>query len=186
MMNALKSLFMLYCLSLSVNGFAQGKISRPPTKNVSNHIVTRTKKTEQESATRRTQLKAKGWVDLGLPSGTLWKDANEPGGFYTYEQAVSKFGNRLPTKTQFEELNNECTWTWNGSDYKVTGPSGRYIVLPATGGCLGNGHTFTGGGCYWSSTSFNLELAWYLYFGSNEVTVDSDYRESGYSIRLVQ
>ena len=39
-----------------------------------------------------------GYVDLGLPSGTLWKDKNEEGGFYTYDQAVSKFGNKLPTK----------------------------------------------------------------------------------------
>lgn len=37
---------------------------------------------EQE---RLARLKAQGWVDLGLPSGSLWKNKNEEGGFYTYE-----------------------------------------------------------------------------------------------------
>ena len=31
-----------------------------------------------------------GYVDLGLPSGTLWKDKNE-NGFFTYDEAVSRF-----------------------------------------------------------------------------------------------
>ena len=44
-----------------------------------------------------------GYTDLGLPSGTKWKNFNATG-FYTYDEAVSKFGNRLPTKEQWEEL----------------------------------------------------------------------------------
>ncbi|HJJ45480.1 MAG TPA: hypothetical protein O0Y17_00165 [Methanocorpusculum sp.] len=44
-----------------------------------------------------------GYVDLGLPSGTLWKDKNESGGFYTYDEAMKAFGNNLPTMEQFEE-----------------------------------------------------------------------------------
>ena len=77
------------------------------------------------------------WVDLGLPSGILWKNKNEEGGFYTYDQAVSRFGDKLPTKEQFEELKSQCRWTWTGSGYKVVGPSGESIVLPAAGyrGC---------------------------------------------------
>ena len=60
---------------------------------------------------RAAELKAQGLVDLGLPSGTLWKDKNEEGGFYTYEQAMSKFGDKLPTKEQFKELKNKCQWS---------------------------------------------------------------------------
>ncbi|MCQ2318846.1 MAG: hypothetical protein MJZ90_08025 [Bacteroidales bacterium] len=74
-----------------------------------------------------------GYVDLGLHSGTLWKDKNEEGGFYIYDQAMSKFGNELPTKEQFEELKSSCKWAWTGSGYKVTGPSGASIYLPAEG-----------------------------------------------------
>ena len=42
-----------------------------------------------------------GYVDLGLPSGTYWKESNESG-FYNYDNAVSKFGDKLPTKEQLE------------------------------------------------------------------------------------
>ena len=33
----------------------------------------------------------KQWVDLGLPSGTLWASIPEEG-YYTYNDAVEKFG----------------------------------------------------------------------------------------------
>ena len=49
-----------------------------------------------------------GYVDLGLPSGTLWKEQNEIDGFCTYEQAMALFGNDLPTKEQWEELILSC------------------------------------------------------------------------------
>ncbi|MCQ2271186.1 MAG: hypothetical protein MJZ72_00120 [Bacteroidales bacterium] len=43
------------------------------------------------------QIKAQEYVDLGLPSGTKWKDKNESG-FYDYDAAVRSFGSKLPTK----------------------------------------------------------------------------------------
>jgi hypothetical protein len=46
------------------------------------------------------------YVDLGLPSATLWKAVDEPG-FYTYDEAMNKFNNQLPTSAQLEELKKE-------------------------------------------------------------------------------
>jgi hypothetical protein len=137
---------------------------------------------------RAAELKAKGLVDLGLPSGTLWKDKNEEGGFYTYEQAKSKYGDKLPTIDQFEELKNKCQWSWNGSGYKVIGPNGNSIVLPASGyrGCGGYVSLVGSRGYYWSSTPDGSDKAWDLYFGSGGVYMGSDYRCSGSSVRLVQ
>ena len=44
---------------------------------------------------------------------------------------------RMPTKAEQDELRNNCTWTWttlNGVDgYRVTGPNGNSIFLPAAG-----------------------------------------------------
>lgn len=137
---------------------------------------------------RAAELKAKGLVDLGLPSGTLWKDKNEEGGFYTYEQAKSKYGVKLPTKDQFEELKNKCQWSWNGSGYKVIGPNGNSIVLPASGYRWCDGHVDDVGseGLYWSSTPDGSDEAWRLNFRSVGVYMYRSRRCSGLSVRLVQ
>lgn len=129
------------------------------------------------------------YVDLGLPSGTKWKDKNEDGGFYTYDEAVSKFGNKLPTKVQFEELLNSCNWTWTGSGYKVTGPNGQSITLPAAGGHYCNGPVCDVGseGLYRSSTPSDFDDAWYLHFYSGSHFMDyGNGRCARLSVRLVQ
>ena len=128
-----------------------------------------------------------GYTDLGLPSGTKWKNFNATG-FYTYDEAVSQFGNRLPTKLQWEELKAECQWSWNGSGYKITGPNGNSIVLPASGfrSCDGSVYGVGSVGLYWSSTPFGSDDAWYRYFDSGEVYVYNVSRCGGLSVRLVQ
>lgn len=131
--------------------------------------------------------KAHGLVDLGLPSGTLWKDKNEGECFYTYEQALNKFGDTLPTKEQLEELRVKCRWKWTTSGYNITGPSGQSIFLPAAGerDCRGNVHYVGSNGRYWSSTPNGSEEAWYLSFYS-VVDMYSRNRCYGHSVRLVQ
>ena len=137
---------------------------------------------------RLAYLKAHDLVDLGLPSGTLWKDKNEEGGFYTYEQAMDKFGDKLPTKEQFEELRNKCRWEWTGDGYKVTGPSGNSISLPAAGSrdCGGSVKYVGFYGSNWSSTPDGSEDAWDLGFNSGSVIMRNDNRCYGLAVRLVQ
>ena len=134
-----------------------------------------------------SSAKDTGYTDLGLPSGTIWKNFNATG-FYTSDEAVSQFGNRLPTKKQWEELKAECQWSWNGSGYKVTGPNGNSIVLPASGirYCDGSVKYVGSFGYYWSSTPGDSGDAWYLYFYSGGVHVDNGRRCRGLSVRLVQ
>ena len=128
-----------------------------------------------------------GYVDLGLSSGTYWKETNESG-FYNYDNAVSKFGNKLPTKEQLEELKNECEWTWTGNGYKVTGPNGESITLPVAGYRYCNGGVSGVGsrGYYWSSTPDDSDYAWGLGFYSSEVYMGNYSRCYGLSVRLVQ
>jgi uncharacterized protein (TIGR02145 family) len=126
------------------------------------------------------------FVDLGLPSGTLWKAVDEPG-LYTYDEATSQFGNQLPTNTIMEELKRECVWSWNGNGYHVTGPNGNFITLPASGyrDCNGN-YIYMGlGGYYWSSKPYST-YADGLYFLSSYVGMSHYYRAYGYSVRCVQ
>ena len=86
---------------------------------------------EQERVKRLEELKAQGYIDLGLPSGILWKDKNELGSYESFQ--VKQYGTNLPTKEQVEELKSVCRWTWYGSGFNVMGPNGESIYLPADG-----------------------------------------------------
>ncbi len=136
-----------------------------------------------------------GFVDLGLPSGTLWKNQNETNpndsyDFYTYYEAVQQFGDQLPTKEQFEELTENCTYVWDESARGCWfyGPNGNSIFLPASGyrGRSGYVSRVGSGGYYWSSSPDGSEYAWYLNFFSGGVGIYGSSRCFGRSVRLVQ
>lgn len=128
----------------------------------------------------------RGYVDLGLPSGTYWKAINE--GMYDWDTAMNKFGDKMPSQSQWEELKEYCTWTWTFSGYKVTGSNRKSIVLPAVGfrGSEGDMWSVGDAGYYWSSSPSGSETAWYLYFHSNTVFMNSNSRRIGGAVRLVQ
>lgn len=122
-----------------------------------------------------------------------------------YDAARANWGGtwRLPTDKELVELMNKCTWTWttqNGvKGYKVTGPNGNSIFLPAAGFREGASLHGTGEyGCYWSSKPFfyrdDLDAMWLddqtyyayeLYFDDGEVYVNFDDRYYGLSVRPV-
>ncbi len=127
-----------------------------------------------------------GYVDLGLPSGTLWKAENEPR-FYVYDQAMAKFGNRLPTKNQWEELMNMCIWTWTGNGYKVKGKNGESITLPASGSSGPNGAERSGEiGMYWTVTTKDSKEAWSVVFMSGFKEMLGSAFNDSFSVRLVK
>lgn len=132
------------------------------------------------------------FVDLGLPSGTKWKVANE-NGFYNYDSAMETFGNQLPTKEQFEELLSICTYTWDGvkrGGYFVSTVNGNSIFLPAAGIRNPNGTNALQDGSighYWSSTQKSSVIAWDLYFDSDRVFMyEINPTTNWISVRLVQ
>ncbi|MBQ0136788.1 MAG: hypothetical protein KBS40_02125 [Bacteroidales bacterium] len=64
---------------------------------------------------------------------------------------------RMPTYEEFDELKNNCTWTWTTQDgikgYKVTGKNGNSIFLPSVGYQDNHGLCDAGyNGYYWSSS----------------------------------
>ena len=112
------------------------------------------KKRAEEKA-RKEVLKNKliqmGYVDLGLPSGTLWMSKNEDR-LYNYDEAVEFFGYNIPTRKQKDELFEKCKWTWTGSGFVVVGPNGNQIYLPADQGmklCDGRMYKVGHRGRYW-------------------------------------
>ena len=101
-------------------------IQKLPTPIVTPRVVNKPQRPTYSAA------KPSMYVDLGLPSGTLWKSYNEPY-IYTYEQATKLFGESMPTEAQMIELQEECIWYWTGAGYRVTGPNGEVITMPAGG-----------------------------------------------------
>ena len=73
-----------------------------------------------------------GYVDLGLTSGAFWKKQSEYG-LFTFKDALSRFGQRLPGLEQYRELIKECDWLWDENGYNIVGPSGNSIKLLAQG-----------------------------------------------------
>ena len=100
---------------------------------------------------------------------------------------------RMPTKEQQDELRENCTWTWtkknNVNGYKVTGPNGNSLFLPAAGCHDGSTHYDAGSyGYYWSRTlhvdrSF---YAYYLVFTVREVDCHNYHRYQGFTVRPVR
>ena len=126
------------------------------------------------------------YVDLGLRSGTLWKNKNEDGGYYTYGDALIKFGKNLPTMIQFKELKSQCKWEWTGMGYIVTGPNGNSITLTAVGyqGCSGLTLFFGTSGYYLSSTTVDDEV-FELDFQSYGIFFNRLKKCNALSVRLV-
>lgn len=98
---------------------------------------------------------------------------------------------RMPTKDEIEELHDKCSWTWttvNGvNGYKVIGPNGNSIFLPAAGYRYGTELDERGArALYWSSSLYDdCSRAFYLYFNFSTHYSTCATRIDGHSVRPV-
>lgn len=67
------------------------------------------------------------WIDLGLPSGTLW--SAELMGVMNYEEIQKAFPGMIPSQEQFIELLTCCTMGEGSSRAFLTGPNGKRLEL---------------------------------------------------------
>jgi len=182
------------------------------------------------------------YVDLGLPSKTMWATCNigagrpEFNGNYfawgetspkssyegknsntygktkeslistdvinslgdltsSYDAASVNWGNewRMPTKCECDELVSSCKWEWSKSGgvegYRITGPSGAFIFLPASGYKYQASEKYIGkGGGILSSSLSDGDAYLYCYgisFEKNQHYVYRDLRYEGRAIRPV-
>lgn len=133
------------------------------------------------------------YVDLGLPSGTKWSNTTERG-LYTYDESLRRFGDKLPSKKQWDELFHECEYgfvdgfllKWEEGDnaekagYGFTGPNGKSIFLPTDEGDFGMN------GSYWSRTCTGDGLVWGWDFYGDRMYTDLYSRDDRRSVRLVR
>ena len=149
-----------------------------------------------EAEYNRTHGKINGheYVDLGL--SVKWATCNVgayfPSSYGTYyEWCVPDWGGswRLPTKDEFQELINKCTWYWTQQDgkngCKVVGPNGSSMFLPTAGYQIASLYHDGAMGCYWSYNASTESSAYNLKFDKNSITIDSTPRRYSLTIRLV-
>lgn len=148
----------------------------------------------------KTNLDDYRFVDLGLPSGTLWATANvvdhdNRPAYLSWDDAMEMFPHNVPSWELFQELEEQCEWKWVTASktpgtkhpgYKVTGPNGASIFLPAAGFRRGSRVGSVGiGGNYWSSSVINKVDAYGVgFFGGHLYPRNDHYRHSEFSVRL--
>ena len=130
----------------------------------------------------KSELQSQGYIDS---EGNLTPQ---------YDAATANWGGtwRMPTYAELNELNTQCTWEWiNTNDfkgYKVTGPNGNSIFLPAAGYRLGSSLHYAGNdGRYWSSTPYGSYdyYAYRLRFYSSLHFLDYYDRGNAQSVRPI-
>lgn len=122
-----------------------------------------------------------GYVDLGLPSKTLWYSNATSYNFLSFPTYVEELNKKkknaatkyvdIPTKEDWEELHTYCTWEWmypftiqginHERAYIVKGKNGNSIILPALGKRSTTGQKVSDGkGYYWMQhTNHDIETA---------------------------
>ncbi len=127
-------------------------------------------------------------LSYGEPLGNI---AGDP----QYDVATAKWSGRwrMPTKEELEELKSKCIWTWgyygDCKGYKVEGPNGNSIFLPAAGQAhLSDCYVVGEAGHYWSSSVYEFDsckTSYSLPFNDEFRYIDSRLRNYGRSVRPV-
>lgn len=128
------------------------------------------------------------FIDLGLPSGTKWRELNEPA-LMTFDEAVDKYGKQLPSQKQYNELYEKCQWLpLKDGGYKVVGPNGKWVIFPLTGfiNCTGEFRGEKDFGDYWTSTKKGDGEAWRVVFNEKGVKILAHTSCYARGIRLVE
>lgn len=132
-----------------------------------------------------------------------WEKYYKLGATFTgtnYDVAHVKWGDewRMPTRAEWNELINNCTWAWTGVN-GVTGAlatsniNGNTIFIPAAGNMVDDKHTHDQLGCfYWTSTEYeqsDISQECRNYRANIDASYRSadgyDYPEVGFTVRAV-
>lgn len=180
-------------------------------ESFTSNVVNKTKKLTQEEK----RLGVLDYVDLGLPSGTLWMKWNlgalkkgSYGGLFTLQQALDitkKSGKELPTKLDNFELKENCDYVWKVIDgvegVEFTSPyNGNSLFIPAAGYGIsendGEGikeiREVDINGNYWTSTPHPADNNRYFdlhiekYGVFNVWAMDYSYTDLYFSVRFVK
>ena len=139
------------------------------------------------------ETKTKEVYDI-VTSLTYGKKLGDFSGVERYDAARANWGGRwrMPTRSEFQELIDNCTWTFTSiggnAGFLVTGKNGNSIFLPASGSLHGQSKAKNGKGnygYYWSSTPDD-DYAYYLFFYDGWEGMDRyGNRVNGFTVRPI-
>lgn len=213
----------LFLCSLSI--FAQAPVKRQQTTTRQQKTTAHSPQKKNSSQIQQSMptkdlyfsgiLSGHNYVDLGLPSKTLWATCNigatsphDYGSLYllpfidgsiirtSNDIAYSQWGNSwcMPSAEQFKELMTCCTCSWKSykgvMGYNFIGPNGYMLFLPAAGWTQRDEPVKQQGefGSYWSGTlpsSATPEYRNLLTFDCKGIHVERDFIGLKQSIRPV-
>lgn len=131
------------------------------------------------------------FVDLGLPSGTLWSSLYERVGeerlYLPYDKAKEM---SIPTEEQWRELRKECRWSIDSDKLYCIGPNGNSIYFDRTGYIsIKNKKEIATWSFFWIKNEKEIEnechsamMSWNT---DSKISIDSVFRGYSLPIRLV-
>ncbi|MBR6980847.1 MAG: leucine-rich repeat protein [Prevotella sp.] len=130
------------------------------------------------------------WSNYSHYDGT-WETCHDLGDIAgtPYDVAHVKWGGKwqMPTKEQFKELAEQCTYTKESVGAWFEGPNGGKIFM-ASAGCKGDAYKPDVNAVYWSSTpdsGISLRACSFGFYGSTVYPNVSDVRRIGLPVRPV-
>ena len=194
-------------MTVTADGYQPLALQFDPVRAASTYMLTLLKEGQRAPQRYKWEKVPEGFVDLGLPSSTLWAEDNwsdRDGETYHFDWdyfVERGFGPLMPSQTMMNELMTECKWTWIGKGYKVVGPNGNFIMLPADGFYTdeANAGEWAGAtqwkgfpeefgkvGAIWTSTPAGRFDGWAGGFSQDTIAITDEFSTSyGLSIRFI-
>ena len=146
--------------------YAEGKANEAITKAIADAYIEGYKagyKDREEEIPMELRDNKTEYIDLGLPSRTLWStDYEKLDGKYLYLPYEKAEYLKIPTKEQWEELKTSCKWEYDIDNYydficcRCVGPNGQILKFERTGRIITEGNVDEWEAFFWIEDDSDL------------------------------
>ena len=185
--------------------YAEGKANEAITKAIADAYIEGYKagyKDREEEIPMELRDNKTEYIDLGLPSRTLWStDYEKLDGEYLYLPYEKAEYLKIPTKEQWEELKTSCKWEYNIDNChdfircRCVGPNGQILKFERTGRIITEGNVDEWEAFFWieDDSDINVKYSIHMFNYGKELNKENGWCElsknfSGYKlpVRLVR
>ena len=146
--------------------YAEGKANEAITKAIADAYIEGYKagyKDREEEIPMELRDNKTEYIDLGLPSRTLWStDYEKLDREYLYLPYEKAEYLKIPTKEQWEELKTSCKWEYDIDNYydficcRCVGPNGQILTFERTGRIITEGNVDEWEAFFWIEDDSDL------------------------------